>query len=313
VLCNLECVLSDVGWRRHSLRSLHMRGHPKTAEFLARWGITTAHVANNHILEHGLEAATDTVRRLERVGIRPVGGGRNGDFQGGIVAERIDLGAGGSLAVVAACILNERYAPMADPNDILHCVRAHAAKGHLVLVSLHWGEEFMDRPSLRQRALAKALLDAGALLVVGHHPHVVQGVSSGDGGLVAYSLGDFIFDGEYEETMWSIILSLQVAAGRVVAWECVPLVKGEDFRPRFATSSRKTQLVAEIARRHELATRDVADPECYCREYEKEAAHLQADSRHALWASIARSFLRYRPIYWPQLAWRPIQRRLGWW
>jgi len=55
VFCNVECVLSDVGRDEKSLRSLHMRGRSRTAKYLADWGVTVAHLANNHILEHGLE------------------------------------------------------------------------------------------------------------------------------------------------------------------------------------------------------------------------------------------------------------------
>src|SRR5205814_2618322 len=62
-----------------------------------------------------------------------------------------------------------------------------------VVVSLHWGYEYVDYPSRGQQAFARRLVDAGAELVIGHHPHVVQGVEEYRGGLIAYSLGDFRF------------------------------------------------------------------------------------------------------------------------
>ena len=65
---------------------------------------------------------------------------------------------------------------------------------NLVIVSVHWGDELIDRPSMWQRLIAREFIGAGASLIVGHHPHVVQGVDSFDGALIAYSLGNFIFD-----------------------------------------------------------------------------------------------------------------------
>ena len=72
---------------------------------------------------------------------------------------------------------------------------ARARADHdLVIVSLHWGEEYTDPPSPRQRKAARALIDAGADVVFGHHPHVLQGVEHYRGGLIAYSMGNFLFE-----------------------------------------------------------------------------------------------------------------------
>ena len=72
---------------------------------------------------------------------------------------------------------------------------AQARKDHdLVIVSLHWGEEYTDPPSPRQRRAARALIDAGADVVFGHHPHVLQGIESYQGGIIAYSMGNFLFE-----------------------------------------------------------------------------------------------------------------------
>ena len=84
VLANLECVLSDVGRKNGSLRSLQMRGEPKAAQYLANWGINIANLANNHVLEHSLKCAEDTATNLAYVGIKVIGAGKGDSFQPGI-------------------------------------------------------------------------------------------------------------------------------------------------------------------------------------------------------------------------------------
>jgi hypothetical protein len=69
---------------------------------------------------------------------------------------------------------------------------AKAAKHDLVVVLLHWGKEYADDPGGWRRVLARRLIDAGAHLVIGHHPHVLQGIERHRGGLIAYSLGNFL-------------------------------------------------------------------------------------------------------------------------
>jgi len=124
VLCNVECVLSDVGRKENSLRRLHMRGCPQAVEYLAQWGITVAHVANNHILEQGVEAAVDTVGQLRSVGIKTVGAGTNGCFQSGIGTVALTLGDQ-LVTIVGACFHNGKYAFSSKLNEVLAVSYTH--------------------------------------------------------------------------------------------------------------------------------------------------------------------------------------------
>lgn len=312
VLCNVECVLSDIGRKENSLRSLHMRGHPQAAEYLAQWGITVAHVANNHILEQGVDAAVDTVRQLQSAGIKAVGAGENGCFQSGIGTVALTLGDQ-LVTVIGACFHTGKYAFSSKLNEVLESIRAEASKENLVIVSVHWGDELIDRPSIWQRRVTREFISAGASLIIGHHPHVIQGVDSSDGALTAYSLGNFIFDGYLEATGWSVILSITVSEKKVVKWEAIPVLKSEDHRPALARGEKKGELQKEIIRRCNLSRRDIINTEKYGKEYISELRSLEAKSRHRLWCYIAKGFAHYRPIYWPQFLFRPIQRRTGLW
>lgn len=313
VFCNLECVLSALGRKQNSLRSLHMRGRPETAQYLKSWGITVANVANNHILEQGRDCAIDTVRQLHIAGIKTVGAGENGLFQSNIGVTELNFDSQ-SVVMVGACFLKEKYAFSGGGSldELLQAVEAEASKGKLVIVSVHWGDELMDRPSLWQKEAKQQLIKAGAVMVVGHHPHVVQGVDNSDNALVAYSLGNFIFDSSSDVTAWSMILSVTISDKKVVHWEGIPIVRGQDHRPMLAQGQRKNELKKEIVRRCDLLKQEIPD-EQYEEKYLSQLRAQEVQSRRRLRRNIARRFVHYHPIYWPQILMRPIRRRLGIW
>jgi poly-gamma-glutamate synthesis protein (capsule biosynthesis protein) len=79
------------------------------------------------------------------------------------------------------------------PGELLPLVERARADHDLVVVVVHWGEEYFAAPSLRQRRVARRLLDGGVDMIIGHHPHVLQAIERHETGLVAYSLGNFLF------------------------------------------------------------------------------------------------------------------------
>ncbi|MEK7481019.1 MAG: CapA family protein, partial [Patescibacteria group bacterium] len=88
----------------------------------------------------------------------------------------------------------------------------------IVVVSFHFGEEYQKEPTERQRNLAHAAIDAGAKIVIGHHPHVIQPIEEYHGGVVAYSLGNFIFDQYFsQDTMEGMMLEIELAGTEIRA------------------------------------------------------------------------------------------------
>ena len=104
-----------------------------------------------------------------------------------------------------------------------------------VVVALpHWGTQYTNRPEPVQRRVARAVVAAGADLVVGGHPHWVQGASSVADALVVQSLGNFVFDMDFmDETMAGVVLETTWWGGRLVAAELVPHRMDASFTPRF--------------------------------------------------------------------------------
>lgn len=313
VFCNVESVLSDIGRRSWSLRARHMRGRPRSADLLARWGIKVANVANNHIFEQSFPAAIDTVENLQRAGVGVVGCGGEKKFKGDGEPLVLDCGSQ-NIAVLGLCLRQEKYAFSGDMvvEHAEKVVSDCAAKNQAVVILIHWGDEFMDRPRLEQRNLAKKFIDQGACLVIGHHPHVVQGVEQIGDGLVAYSLGDFIFDGITDDSKWSFILSVEIFGRKVKSWRCIPVVRDEEHRPLFACGERHKSIESEIDRRCRLLKESVFDQK-YEKAYVVERERLNSQARRRLYRVLAKRFLSFNPAFWPQILWRPVQRRIGKW
>ena len=170
----------------------------------------------------------------------------------------------------------------------------------------------MDCPSVEQIRAAEALTGAGAKMVIGHHPHVVQGIEMCRGGLVAYSLGNFIFDSFFSDCCWSIILSVNVIDGEVVDCSFTPIEIYRQHRPVLTRAERYKELAREVKRRCELLKTKSAVSE-YQKRYEADLKARGAQVRKSLRQKLCRTMSDVKAIYWPQILFRPIQRRLGIW
>jgi poly-gamma-glutamate synthesis protein (capsule biosynthesis protein) len=131
--------------------------------------------------------------------------------------------------------------------------KADVAADH-VIISFHWGIEYQHQPSSAQRRLARASIDAGADVVLGHHPHVLQGVERYKNGLIAYSLGNFVFDQSGADRSESVIARIGFAdSGGVLI---LTPVRIEEFLPRMANPKEAQDTLSRIA---EWSSEDMAD------------------------------------------------------
>jgi poly-gamma-glutamate synthesis protein (capsule biosynthesis protein) len=138
-----------------------------------------------------------------------------------------------TLVLPAGVIYREDVPTVAvhDPASICDEVRAARAGADLVIISLHWGVEYARHPQESQRRIARELIDAGGDLVIGHHTHTPQPVERYKTGLIAYSLGNFVFDSQGEGGRHGIVLRCTLGPGGVRDWEAVP-VAIEECQPR---------------------------------------------------------------------------------
>lgn len=231
---NLEGPVSDVGRDRHHLYSF--RADPEAIEGLQLAGFDVTAVANNHMYDWGPEALLDTLRRLREAGIQPVGAGAN-DLQAHYPL-LVDL-EGVQLAFLAyasvepkAAVAGPDKAGVAwlEPDRVLADIRFARPLADLVIVCLHWGNEYATRPQREQVELAHQMVDAGADLVVGSHPHVVQPLEEYRGRWIAYSLGNFIFDQKPGATRRGLMLKVKLIDTQIGEVVPVPITIDPTFQ-----------------------------------------------------------------------------------
>ncbi|MDO8752132.1 MAG: CapA family protein [Candidatus Wolfebacteria bacterium] len=236
VFGNLEGPISSRGANQGSEYSF--RADPRAVEGLKFAGFDVLSLANNHIWDWGTPALLDTVDILNGAGIRAVGVGANADVAN---APAIVNVSGTRLGVLAYTNLypeglvageNSPGVSNSQLERVVEDIRAVRNQVDLVIVSYHWGEEYVPEPSPERRELARAIIDAGADLIIGHHPHVVQEVEKYKDGWVAYSLGNFVFDQNFsEETMRGEMLRVVVRGGEISRVEKVPIRISKTFQP----------------------------------------------------------------------------------
>jgi len=216
---NLECALTHKG-RGGIPGKCTLRGDPLWATVLKQAGIGFVTLANNHVMDFGPEGLLSTMEALRQAGVGFAGAGRNRDEACGpvfvdLAGRRVAL-LGRSAVIVSAPTYAQRNVPgvaFLDIDETLDAIRACRTRADLVILMMHWGIEEYSYPSPSQRSLARRFIGAGADIVLGHHPHVPQGIERVGHGVVAYSLGNFAFDEfEWAYTLPDGRLSPQVAS-----------------------------------------------------------------------------------------------------
>lgn len=233
---NLEGPLSDRGYDLGSVYSFRME--PASLSALSAAGVDVVSVANNHMGDWGRGAFEDTLARLGGAKIEAAGGGFS---RRDAKRPRVIIKNGVSVGFLAFSDLgphwlasdpNESY--MLDAGDTEYAaIIADAARAvDALVVSLHFGDEYESMPNERQRTLARAAIDAGARIVIGHHPHVIQPIEEYNGGIIAYSLGNFIFDQTFsEETRNGLVLEILLERDTIVRVNPRRIRINDEFTP----------------------------------------------------------------------------------
>ncbi len=254
---NLECAIATVGVPQP--KAYTFRAPPAAAARMAEAGFDVLALANNHSLDYGTAALSETVGLLGAQQIEGVGAGPSEaaahrpavrEVRGVKIAflAYVDVPTerGGFRTARWAAHDGRGGVAWAETTRIRADVAAARDGADAVVVLLHSGIEGQETPSTAQRAAARAAIDAGAALVIGSHPHVLQGVERYRDGVIAYSLGNFVFDGLYK-TSETAILTVTLEAGKVtsVAWTPVAL---RDGFPQVAGGKQAKRILDRLAR-----------------------------------------------------------------
>lgn len=223
-MVNLENAITDRGYKVP--KEFNFRMPPKYLQVLKNGGIDIVNLANNHVWDYGQVGVEDTIAHLDEAGIYHVGGGVSAeDAKKPVILEM----KGKRIGFLGYYFME---------GNVGDDVSALKKAVDVVVVNFHWGTERSHYPESYQVALAHRAIDAGADLVVGHHPHVLQGIERYKNGIIAYSLGNFIFGGNSRRQHDTYVFQLIIRDGdkipalipvRISEWRPVRL-EGEEGR-----------------------------------------------------------------------------------
>lgn len=236
---NLEGPISDKGKDIGNKYSFRM--DPGAVKGLKFAGFDIMSVANNHIGDWGKEAMEDTFSRLKNSGILYVGGGVDSkeayspkiiEIQGVKIAF---LGFSQFLEYLEAGE-NTSGIAIAYHNKILESVKKAKEKADVVVVSIHFGEEYREEPNSYQKEISRLAADSGADLIIGHHPHIIQPVEKYNSSYIVYSLGNFVFDQNFSnKTMEGALfeVSIKKDTKKIINTDLKKFKINSDFQPYF--------------------------------------------------------------------------------
>ena len=175
------------------------RASPEVVDGLVFSGFDIMNVANNHILNYGPEVMNDTLKHLSSAGILYTGANQGEDsIQNPVIidVQGIKVAYLGFTDIILPDKITDEYPQpwIASENAVKQSVEQVRNKTDIVVVTFHFGEQYSFYHSERQEQLAHTAADAGADIIIGHHPHVIQEIEVYNRSIIAYSLGNFIFD-----------------------------------------------------------------------------------------------------------------------
>jgi len=223
-------------------------------KYLVDAGFDVLNIANNHIMDLGVEGFNETLDVLNRNNLTFIGGGNQKFSQTWTIIERNDIKFG-FLAYYKERLRYYKegvFINKIDTKGIVSNISNLKPLCDIIIVSLHWGLDNIPYPSTHQINLAHQLIDAGATLILGHHPHVIQGIETYKHGLICYSLGNFQFDPVVSQTKTnkSMILSINFDNNRLKSYDIIPIEIDKNLVPKMSEGNRKAfiDLVNNLSR-----------------------------------------------------------------
>ena len=259
-IVNLETSIGSGG--RPERKSYTFRAGISHARALAAAGIDAVAVANNHFIDYGSRTAMGSLELLERVGLPAAGAG--GDVARAVTPVILYTVTGRKVALFSVTTRE----PFADFDEsrwvagedtpgllfweshrsrLLDAVRDERTAGRHPVVMVHWGDELRACPTELQRRVGRALVDAGAVAVIGSHPHVLGPVENYRGSTIAYSLGNFVWYHRRPPETAALVVRID-ASGRT-SHLVRPALIGDDGVPRRVTGHQAAGILGRTTRR----------------------------------------------------------------
>jgi poly-gamma-glutamate synthesis protein (capsule biosynthesis protein) len=228
---NLEGAVTDKGEHYAPQNAYDFAFAPERIAELKDYGFNYFTSANNHFTDQGQTGVAETRKNLNALGI----------YYSGAIDALIDENSerdieisGRQIALIGLSMVYRNF----DLEQAAEMISAARLKSDLVIVNIHWGTEYEHQFNKHQQTIGRALVEAGADAIIGHHPHVVQGMEIYQGKPIFYSLGNFIFDQYFSaDTQEGLSVGLEFS-GASTTISLYPL-KSEKAAPRLMNDEEK--------------------------------------------------------------------------
>ena len=254
-IVNLENPLTRGGIP--SEKQFNFRARPEYTRVLKAGGIDIVNLANNHIYDYSEQGLFDTIDFLDQAGIRHIGAGKNMAFARKPVLLKIK---GVRIAFLGYYGLRKHSGSHPATADsagtalrnlsyIKQDIKAVRDSTDVVIVTFHWGIEKEHVPEVDQIYFAHKTIQYGADLIVGHHPHVLQGIEKYRNGLIVYSLGNFIFGGNSRIHENTAVLQIKIdsISKKITSYKMLP-VQVDYWQPRLLRGFQKQALLDSLTK-----------------------------------------------------------------
>ena len=226
-------------------KTYNFKADPSYVDILTDGSVEAANLANNHSHDYSDDGYADTIETLNKAGIANFGYDRTATME--IKGLKVTL--------LGYNLLSKREKTVEQMKEAV--AKAKMEGGNLVIVSFHWGKERQYTPLDYQKEAAHAAIDAGADLVLGHHPHVLQGIEEYKGKYICYSLGNFCFGGNKNPKDKDSMIFQQTFTfenGNLLDDDQINIIpcslssssKKNDYRPRVLSGKEKDRVMKKI-------------------------------------------------------------------
>ena len=248
---NVFCACNDgLSGQAHLIKS-----RPGNIESISGSGINVVSLANNHILDFGEDGLQETLSILEACNIKYTGAGRTlSQARTPAIFEKNGIRFGFlayAMKGIHSANTNTAGAAWINYDHIAEDIHSLRPSVDHIIVSLHEGLEFIDFPHPNHRHLCLKLANLGASLIIGHHPHVIHGIEIVNNCLIAYSLGNLVFDSalmdfKTDRSKQGIIIRCTFNKERIISHEIIPTVINKNFQPEIADKKTREIIMQRL-------------------------------------------------------------------
>ncbi len=265
---NFEFPFSKKGEPNFSHSYEGYRGDFDMLPHLSSVRFSILNLANNHVMDWGVEGLETTKNALNQLGIETVGAGVNlEEARKPVVFQKNGIKFGFLGYTKSGGWIASKALPGAakiDKSLIKEDISALRRKVNHIIVSLHWGIEFSDYPYPDDIEMAHEIINMGSSVILGHHPHVIQGYEKYNNGVIFYSLGNFVYD-PFSERVFvntainkrldNMIVEINFLKNSIISFSVIPTKINDELRPIILVGKEKERLLNRI----ELLSDDITN------------------------------------------------------